>query len=255
MPFAAPKTALVTGGARRIGRAIVEDLAAHGYAVAIHAYASLPEAETLAAELVAKGAQAIAVPGELAELDRLDEICDAVESAFGPIGLLVNNASIFGDDDIATMTPESFLAHMTVNAAAPIFLAQAFARRLPEDTDGLIVNVTDQRVRKTVPTHFSYGTSKATLDGATRTLAQALAPRIRVNAIAPGPTLPSARQAEADFKRQTAAVPLKHGPSLAEFGQAVRFFVEATSVTGQTIVLDGGQHLGWETPDVLGIEE
>lgn len=249
------RTALVTGAAKRIGRAIAEDLAAHGYRLALHCHTSVDAAEALAASLRDGGAEVCVLSADLADLDGLDALVGRACDAVGPLGVLVNNASIFGDDDFAAMTPESFRIHMAVNAGAPVFLAQAFARRLGEGQGGLVVNVTDQRVQKPVPGHFSYGLSKATLDRATLTMAQALAPAIRVNAIAPGPALRSERQPEEDFARQTGALLLGRGPSLTEFGATVRFLAETPSITGQTILLDGGQHLAWETPDVLGITE
>ncbi|WP_040401142.1 SDR family oxidoreductase [Amorphus coralli] len=249
------KTALVTGAARRIGRAIAEDLAAHGYRVALHCHHSVDAAEALAAALREGGGDACVVTADLADLEGLDALVRQAVDALGPLGVLVNNASMFGNDEFTAMTPESFRAHMAVNAGAPLFLAQAFARRLDAKAHGLVVNVTDQRVQKPVPGHFSYGLSKATLDRATITMAQALAPRVRVNAIAPGPVLKSARQSDEDFARQTGALLLGHGPSLDEFGATVRFLAATPSITGQTILLDGGQHLAWETPDVLGIVE
>lgn len=247
--------ALVTGGGRRIGRAIVEDLAAHGYRVALHCHRSTAEAEELAGVLRAEGADVHVVAADLCDLAALPDLVARACDAVGPLGVLVNNAALFGDDGFDAATPEVFQAHMTLNAAAPVFLGQAFARRLGADEAGLIVNVTDQRVRKPVPGHFSYGASKATLDAMTTTMAQALAPRVRVNAIAPGPTLQGDRQTRDDFERQAAAVLLKRGPELAEFGATVRFLAATPSITGQTILLDGGQHLAWETPDVLGIPE
>jgi NAD(P)-dependent dehydrogenase (short-subunit alcohol dehydrogenase family) len=254
-PSAPVPSALVTGGARRIGRAIVEDLAANGYRVALHCHRSTDEAEGLAAALRAKGADVRVVAADLCDLEALPELVARAAAAVGPLGVLVNNASLFGDDGLETVTPDVFRAHMTLNAAAPVFLAQAFAGQVAADAAGLIVNVTDQRVRKPVPGHFSYGASKATLDAVTVTMAQALAPRIRVNAIAPGPTLQGDRQTRQDFDRQAAAVLLRRGPALAEFGATVRFLAQTPSITGQTILLDGGQHLAWETPDVLGIPE
>lgn len=255
MPTSMIKTAFVTGGAHRIGRAIAEDLAANGYAVAIHCHRSRDVADDLADALREQGARAAVVCGDLADLDHLPMLLSEAADALGPIGLLVNNASLFGNDDITSMTPADFRLHMAVNAMAPNFLAQAFAKALPEPAEGLIVNIVDQRVLKPSPGHFSYAASKATLWWTTRTLAQALAPRIRVNAIGPGPTLKGARQSESDFARQGEAVLLKRGPSLDEFGRTVRFLAETPSITGQMIVLDGGQHLAWETPDILGIVE
>ncbi|MGX1309682.1 NAD(P)-dependent dehydrogenase (short-subunit alcohol dehydrogenase family) [Amorphus suaedae] len=249
------RSAFVTGGGRRIGRAIVEDLAAHGFRVALHCHRSAGEAEALAAGLRDRGGDVRVVEADLCDLAGLPDLVARAAGAVGPLGILVNNAALFGDDGFDAVTPEVFQAHMTLNAAAPVFLSQAFARQVGDDARGLIVNITDQRVRKPVPGHFSYGASKATLEAMTITMAQALAPRIRVNAIAPGPTLKGDRQSPDDFARQSAAVLLGRGPALTEFGATVRFLAETPSITGQTILLDGGQHLAWETPDVLGIPE
>ena len=139
---------------------------------------------------------------------------------------------------------------MDINLAAPTFLAQAFAAALPEGKAGNIVNIIDQRVWKPVPEFFSYQVSKSALWAATVAIAQSLAPRIRVNAIAPGPVLPSPRQSQEDFERQAATLPLGHGAELEEFGRTVRYLVETPSITGQMIALDGGQHVAWKTPDV-----
>ncbi|MDQ0316757.1 SDR family oxidoreductase [Amorphus orientalis] len=255
MAGAIARTALVTGGAKRVGRAIAEDLAANGYAVAIHCHSSRDAAEDLAAKLRSKGTTAAVVAGDLTDLDGLADIVEEASSALGPLGVLVNNAALFGDDGFETMSPDAFRTHMAINAAAPAFLTQAFARQVADDAGGVVVNITDQRVEKPVPTHFAYGASKAALAAMTETMAQALAPRIRVNAIAPGPTLQGERQSEDDFRRQVDGVLLKTGPSLDAFGATVRYFVDMPSITGQTVFLDGGQHLGWQTPDVLNIQE
>jgi NAD(P)-dependent dehydrogenase (short-subunit alcohol dehydrogenase family) len=167
---------------------------------------------------------------------------------------LVNNASVFDHDDIATVTPEGWEEHIAVNLRAPLFLSQLFAAALPAERDGAIVNLIDQRVRNLTPHFFSYTISKAGLWTATRTLAQALAPRIRVNAVSPGPTLPNVRQRQEDFARESSATLLGRGPEPEEIAAAVRFILDAPSLTGQMITLDGGQHLVWQTPD-LGTEQ
>jgi NAD(P)-dependent dehydrogenase (short-subunit alcohol dehydrogenase family) len=244
------KIAIVTGGARRIGRAIVEDLAAHGWAVAIHCNASRIEAESLAAKITGSGGRAAVVAADLADLDAAAGVVHESETKLGKPSLLVNNASILVEDHVGTLTAALFNRQMTVNFAAPVFLAQAFAGALAEGDDGNVVNIVDQRAWRTAPTYFSYQMSKSALWAATRTMAQALAPRIRVNAIAPGPVLRNTRQAVGDFDAQSVALPLGHGPDLAEFGRTVRYLVENRSITGQMIGLDGGQHLVWETPDM-----
>lgn len=248
-------TALVTGGARRIGRAIVEDLASNGFAVAIHCRSSVDVAEALAAGINQQGGRAVVVTADLADLDAARGLPAKAAAALGPLTLLVNNASIFEADGIASLEPERFQRQMAVNLAAPVFLADAFAAQLPADREGLVVNMVDQRAWKTTPHFLSYQLSKSGLLTATRTLAQALAPRIRVNAIGPGPTLPSPRQDPAEFRKQAEAVLLRHGPDLCEFGRTIRYLYETRSITGQMIALDGGQHLAWETPDIVGINE
>ena len=247
--------ALVTGGARRIGRAIVEDLAKNGFAVAIHCRNSVDVAEELANDIRSQGGRAAVVTADLADLDAARALPAKAAAALGPLTLLVNNASIFEADGIGSLDAERFLRQTAVNLAAPVFLADAFAAQLPGDREGLVVNMVDQRAWKTTPHFLSYQLSKSGLLTATRTLAQALAPRIRVNAIGPGPTLPSPRQDPAEFRKQAEAVLLRHGPDLCEFGRTIRYLYETRSITGQMIALDGGQHLAWETPDVVGINE
>lgn len=249
------KTALVTGAGRRIGRAIAEDLAAHGFAVALHANRSLTSAEETAAAIRAAGGTARAFAADLADADAATGLAGAVVAALGPFDLLVNNASLFEFDSAGAFDPVLFDRHMAVHVKAPALIAAAMARALPADADGLIVNIADQRVRRLTPAFFSYTLSKAAMWTATQTMAMAYAPRIRVNAIGPGPTLPSPRQAQADFDAQVAAIPLKRGPTLAEIGETIRYLYAARSVTGQLIALDGGQHLAWQTPDTANIRE
>jgi NAD(P)-dependent dehydrogenase (short-subunit alcohol dehydrogenase family) len=254
-PPPARPAALVTGGAPRIGRAIVEHLAGAGYAVAIHCRASRGEAEALAQALAAAGSSAAVVEADLGDPGAVEGLIAAASAAIGPLTLLVNNASLFEEDRVETLAAERWERHFTVNLRAPAFLARDFARQLPPDADGAVVNVIDQRVWRPNPTFFSYTLTKAALWTATRTMAQALAPRVRVNAVGPGPTLPSARQSAEHFARQGAALPLTRHPSPAEVAAAVLYLAQARSVTGQMIAVDGGQHLAWATPDVDGISE
>jgi NAD(P)-dependent dehydrogenase (short-subunit alcohol dehydrogenase family) len=249
------QVALVTGGAKRIGRAIVEDLARNGWAVAIHVNRSREEADRLAASIHAAGGRATVVVADLGDVEGLPAVLAEATAALGPLTLLVNSASIFEPDAIGGLEPSLWTRQLNVNLAAPVFLAQAFAAQLPEGVEGNIVNIVDQRVLKPTPRHFSYQLSKSALYTATTTMAQALAPRIRVNAIGPGPTLPSERQSVEEFRRQTDALPLEHGAELAEFGRTIRFFVETPSITGQMLTLDGGQHLMWETAEIRGVSE
>ena len=248
-------TALVTGGARRIGRAIVEDLAAHGFAVAIHCNRSRGEAEALAARIRASGGRAAVLEADLTDMRAADGLIAAATAALGPVSLLVNNASIFEDDSVENFDLAVWDRHFAVHLKAPAVLSRHFAAALPAGAEGLIVNMVDQRVWKPTPRYFSYSLSKAALWTATQTMAQALAPRVRVNAIGPGPTLANVRQGEQDFAAQVDGLILKRGPALSEFGAAIRYLWEARSVTGQMIALDGGQHLAWQTPDVTGMVE
>lgn len=243
---ASPGTALITGGGRRIGRAIALALVGAGYSVVLHAHRSRGEAEKLAGEIETSGGRASVVLADLADHAALSGLVPAA-AALGPLTLLVNNAGAFEPDDIETLERAGFERTFAINLAAPLFLSQAFAKQALEGSS--IVNVIDQRVFKPTPRFLSYTLSKSALDTATVTLAQALAPRLRVNAVAPGPTLPSPRQTQAQFAAQAASLPLKIGPSPQDIASAVVYLAGATSVTGVTIAVDGGQHVAWRTPD------
>ncbi|NVD38370.1 SDR family oxidoreductase [Ensifer sp. HO-A22] len=249
------KVALVTGGAKRIGKAIVEDLAAHGFAVAIHANGSLDEAEALVALLSKKGVVAAAVKADLTETQETSALMAQVNGALGPIDLIVNNASLFKKDSLDAFDETVWDRHFALHVKAPSLLTRDFARQLPRGVSGLVVNVIDQRVWSPNPRFFSYMLSKSALWTATQTMAQALAPDIRVNGIGPGPTLPNERQDPRDFQAQVDALILRRGPALGEFGRTIRFLFDTPSITGQMIALDGGQHLAWETPDIREIVE
>lgn len=243
--------AIVTGAARRLGRAIAEDLAANGWAVAIHYDRSENDAEVLADFIRSRDGAAVAIQGDLAAPARVETIVDATAEALGKPSLLVNNASMFTTNPSDALDLAAHERQMAVNLTAPIFLSQALANGLTDDMEGNVVNILDQSVWKPTPRHFSYQLSKVALWEATQMQAQALAPRVRVNGIAPGPTLKHGAQTDAEFQARINTIPLKRGPELAEFGRTVRFFVENRSITGQMIGLDGGQHLAWETPDVI----
>lgn len=247
--------ALVTGGARRIGRDIALALAGAGYAVAVQARQSRTQAEALVAEIAAAGGRAAAVSGDLADHVSVMSLIPAAVSAIGPLTLLVNNAAEFEPDAIGQLERERFDRHFAVNLRAPVFLAEAFAAQAPDGADASIVNLLDQRIYRPTPRFLSYGLTKSALHAATVMLAQALAPRIRVNAVAPGPTLPSSRQDDAAFAKQTNAMPLGHGPSPAEIASAVVYLASAPSVTGVTIAVDGGQHLAWRTAGSADVPE
>lgn len=242
------RAALITGGGRRIGRAIALALARAGYAVVLHAHRSRAEAERLAAEIAGAGGRASVVLADLADPEAVRGLIPAA-NAFGPLTLLVNSAAAFEPDEIRTLERAQFERTLAVNLTAPLFLTQAFAAQAPDGVNASIVNIVDQRVLKPTPLFLSYTLSKSALHSATTTLAQALAPKLRVNAVAPGPTLPSPRQSEAQFAAQAAALPLQRGPSPEDIAAAVLYLAQAPSVTGVTIAVDGGQHLAWRTAD------
>jgi NAD(P)-dependent dehydrogenase (short-subunit alcohol dehydrogenase family) len=245
--------ALVTGGAKRIGRAVSLALSRAGYAVAIHCNRSKDEAESLKSEIEAAGGRAAIVVADLTDTAAALRLVPDAAQALGPLTLLVNNASIFEADEIGTLSLESWQRQFAINLATPVFLAQAFAAQAPDGS--AVVNLLDQRVLKTTPLFFSYSLTKSALYDATRTLAQALAPKIRVNGVAPGPTLPSYRQTKEDFARQSAAMPLGHGGTPEEIAEAVLYLTRARSVTGAVIPVDGGQHIAWQTPDMRDLRE
>ncbi|WP_442577380.1 SDR family oxidoreductase [Mesorhizobium sp. ASY16-5R] len=246
---------LVTGGARRIGRVIAGDLARHGFGVAIHCNNSRDEGAALVDGIVGQGGRAVLVAGDLTDMAVPARLVEQAEAALGPLSIVVNNASIFKDDAVTDFDWEVWDRHFAIHAKAPVALARALAERLRPDAEGLVVNIVDQRVLHPNPRYFSYALSKSTLWAATQTMAQALAPRIRVNAIGPGPTFANEKQQPGDFQAQVEALILRRGPALAEFGATIRYLWQARSITGQMIALDGGQHLAWETPDVSGMVE
>jgi NAD(P)-dependent dehydrogenase (short-subunit alcohol dehydrogenase family) len=243
-----PQTALITGAGKRIGRAIALDLADHGWAVAVHYNRSSGAAQEVVEQITGAGGRAVAVGGDLTREAEVQAIVPAVVDALGPLGLLVNNASVFENDTVADATRESWDRHMEANLRAPVVLIQAFARQLPEDAAGAVVNILDQRVWNPTPYFMSYTVAKMGLWSLTRTLAMALAPRIRINAIGPGPTLKNDRQSDHHFERQWRAVPLARPTDPAEVAEAVRYLAAAQAVTGQMLALDGGEHLGWAQP-------
>ena len=241
-------TALVTGAALRLGRAIALDLAKHGWRIGVHHHTSGAEAKSLVEEIERLGSKAVALPADLTSEDQLRGLVHSCAEKLGPPTCLINNAARFEWDSVETLDWTGWQAELDVNLRAPIFLTQAFARTLPEDATGCVVNMIDQRVWRLTPEFFSYTIAKSALWTATRTLAQALAPRIRVNALGPGPVLPSRRQSQADFERECRATPLGRAATVDEVCRAVRFLLDSPSVTGQMIALDSGQHLAWDGP-------
>ena len=250
-----PKNALVTGGAQRIGRAICLALAEAGYGVCVHHHASRAAAEDLAAEISSQARRAAALAPDLKNEAEVTRLIGRAAEAIGPIDVLVNNASLFARDEADTATRESWDRHMEVNLRAPFVLTQAFAAALPQGVKGNVINLLDQRVRNLTPHFLSYTLSKSGLWTLTRTLALALAPRIRVNGIAPGPVLPSARQSDDTFRRQAEATPLGLAVEPDEVARGVLFVLDARSLTGQLIALDSGQHLHWAPPGGGAMEE
>jgi NAD(P)-dependent dehydrogenase (short-subunit alcohol dehydrogenase family) len=249
------RTALITGAAKRIGRELALDLADAGYNIAVHCNNSMVEAEKVATLIRAKGREAVVVQGDLAAIETPERIIAAAVDALGPLDLLINNASIFEPDEAESISPESWAQHQDINLRAPIMLAQVFAKQLPTGSHGNVINIIDQRVLKLNPRFFSYTLSKTGLWTATRTLAQALAPRIRVNAIGPGPALPSVRMDQSEFDKQASLTLLGRGTSPQEISAATRFILSQPALTGQMIALDGGQHLVWQTPDITEVTE
>jgi NAD(P)-dependent dehydrogenase (short-subunit alcohol dehydrogenase family) len=252
---AMPKAALVTGAGQRIGRACALALAEAGFALAVHYNSSGKAAEKVAAEIRDKGGKAVAIAADLTDEGSVLSLLPRAAAELGPVGVLVNNASVFEGDTIATVTRDSWERHLAVNLRAPFVLMQEFARHLPTEAGGLIVNLLDERVWNLTPYFVSYTLSKAGLWTLTQTMALALAPRIRVNGIGPGPTLPSPRQSHEQFLQQCRSTPLRRGTAPEEIAAALRFLLAAPAMTGQMIALDGGQHLGWAQPRQANVVE
>jgi NAD(P)-dependent dehydrogenase (short-subunit alcohol dehydrogenase family) len=249
-----PPVAIVTGAARRIGAAIAHRLAAEGFAVVLHTSpASEAEGHAEADRIRASGGRAVVAAHDLADLDAASSLFDAAEGAFGGVRLLVSNASLFERDRAEDFSPDLLEHHIAINLRAPLLLAQELRKRLADDGDAAIINIVDQRVLRPNPAYFTYSISKSALWSATVTLAQAFAPKIRVNAIGPGPVLPNVHEGARGFAEEAAALPLKHAASIEDICDAVIYLAMARSVTGQFIAVDGGQHLAWETPDVLAL--
>jgi NAD(P)-dependent dehydrogenase (short-subunit alcohol dehydrogenase family) len=245
--------ALVTGAGQRIGRAIATALAGAGYSIAIHCRRSKDEAKSLATEIAKAGGRSAIVVADLADEKAVAQLIPESAAAIGPLSLLVNSAAVFEPDRIGSLDRARWDRQFAINLIAPVFLTDAFAAQAPDGAS--IVNLVDQRVFKLTPHFLSYTLTKSALAAATHTLAQALAPKIRVNGIAPGPTLPSSRQDPAEFARQAARLPLGHGPTPDDISQAVLFLASARSTTGVIVSVDGGQHIAWQTPDTEGIKE
>jgi NAD(P)-dependent dehydrogenase (short-subunit alcohol dehydrogenase family) len=221
----------------------------------VHCHHSRQPAEAVAGEVKAAGGKAVVLAADLADDAETGRLIGDARAALGPVGVLVNNASLFERDEALSASRESWDAHLETNLRAPFRLSQDLARQLADGAEAAIVNLLDQRVWNLTPHFVSYTVSKAGLWTLTQTLALALAPRIRVNGIGPGPTLPSPRQSETEFARQVASVPLKRAPALDEVAGALRFILQTPSLTGQMIALDGGQHLNWGAPSAPPVNE
>ena len=245
---AIPRAALVTGGAKRLGGAIALALADASFDVAVHCHRSTAAAEEIAAGIRARARRACVLSADLAEERAARRVFEQAEAAVGPIGVLINNASAFERDEWHSATRDSWDAHLEPNLRAPFVMMQHFARALPPNAEGVVINMIDQRVWSLTPHFVTYTVSKAGLWALTQTMALALAPRIRVNGIGPGPALPSPRQTADQFARQSASVPLGRGTGPDEIARAVLAILALPSMTGQMLALDGGQHLQWHSP-------
>lgn len=241
-PSAIPRTALVTGGALRLGRAIVQALSAQGFSVAIHCHRNYEAAQELLASIQGRGC---VIQADLSEEAALAPLMQEVQHTLGPVGVLVNNASVFERDEFETATRKSWDRHMGPNLRAPFVLSQLMVKALPHEAEGFILHMLDQRVWNLTPHFVSYTVSRSALWSLTRTMAMAFAPRVRVNAIGPGPVLPAEGQSREHFDKMCRETPLQHGSSPEEIGQTVLALLSLPSVTGQMLALDGGQHLNW----------
>jgi len=245
MSASLPRAALVTGGGKRLGRAIALTLAEVGFDLAIHCNASTDDAEATAAEIRKIGRRATVLRADLSQESATATLIPAAIAEIGPLGVLVNNASTFERDEWHDATRASWDRHIEPNLRAPFVLTQAFAHTLPQGAEGVVINMLDMRVWSITPHFVSYTVSKFGLWALTQSMALALAPRIRVNGIGPGPALPNSRQTPEQFARQAGSTPLRRGPTLKEVGEAVLSILRLRSMTGQMIALDGGQHMQW----------
>ena len=242
------KTVLVTGGGQRIGRAISLALAEDGWQVAVHFNSSLEQATEVVDEITNSGNIALAVQADLTNEEAVTSLISNISSELAPVTAVINNASVFEEDTVKNVTKDSWDRHLAINLRAPFILTQSLAENLNTGEKGNVINIVDQRVENLTPYFTSYTLSKSSLWMLTKATASALAPNIRVNAIGPGPTLPSTRQSQLQFDRQVALTPLEVQVNLEEISNAVRFILATPSMTGQLLSIDSGQHLGWAQP-------
>lgn len=245
------KVALVTGAATRIGSAIAQKLAQLDYRTIVHFNGSKAAADDTLAAIKDAGGEAALLQCDLADRAARAGMMDEAKSLFGPISVLINNASIFEPDSALTLDYVLWDKHFALHVEAPNFLAMDFAHQLPNSAKGNIINIIDERVLRTSPAYFSYNLSKATLWTATKTLAQNLAPHIRVNAVGPGPTLPHSRQSQAEFDAEVDKLPLQSSANPHDIADAIGFILSANAMTGQIIALDGGEHLDWRKQNTI----
>ncbi len=236
---------LITGAGNRIGAKIATDLARAGHNIIVHCNNSLKDGQALVETINSGGGQAALLCADLTNREHRAALIAEAREPFGALHALINNASIFEPDSALSVNEALWDRHFALHAEAPIFLARDFARQLPAETSGNIINIIDERVLRTNPAFFSYNLSKSVLWTATKTMAQSLAPHIRVNAIGPGPTLPNSRQSDEEFESSIASLPLKKAATPSHIAEAVIFLLNAPSITGQMIALDGGEHLEW----------
>jgi NAD(P)-dependent dehydrogenase (short-subunit alcohol dehydrogenase family) len=238
-------TILVTGAGQRIGRAIALEMGRNGWQVAIHFNSSSSDAGTVVDEITDAGGVAIAVQADLTDEVAVSSLIPNISRKLGPVSAVINNASIFEEDSVESATKLSWDNHMAVNLRAPFILIQSLVKHLPKTKKANVINILDQRVENLTPHFTTYTLSKTALWTLTKTAAAALAPLVRVNAIGPGPTLPSSRQSQEQFEKQVMLTPLQEQVSLTEICNAVQFILVSSSMTGQLLTLDSGQHLGW----------
>ena len=241
---------IITGGATRIGAAIAQRLSGPNKEIVIHFNKSRSKAEILRKKLVKLGAKIYLVKADLSKEKDVYKIIKFSKLKMKYFDCLINNASIFENDKLLNFNSKSWEKHITINLKAPAILCKEFGKNIKGKNNN-IVNIIDQRVFKLTPHFFSYTISKTGLYSLTKTSAMSLAPNVRVNGIAPGPTIKNKRQSDKHFKNQYLATPLKHQVDVKEICNAVDFFIKNSSITGQVLAIDSGQSLNWQTPDIL----